>query len=83
MLKNLVSIFDRKASVYGAPVMVRSVGEAERQFADLLSDTQTLPGKHPEDFDLVLCGQFDEDFGSLVPATSLVVIKSGSEVKNA
>lgn len=78
-VKFLVSVFDRKAQVYGAPVMARTLGDSERQFQDLLSDKDSFPGKHPEDFDLVLVGKFDEDSGVVTP--EMHVVMAGTEVQ--
>lgn len=78
-LKKLVSIRDTKVGTFGVVTVVRSFGEAERMFADLVSDAGTLVGKHPEDFDLWHVGDYDDSTGAITPANNLIV--SGSSYK--
>lgn len=52
---------DVRASTYGNPFFVPSVGAAERQFADEINRAaeDNLLYKHPEDFELYELGSYD------------------------
>jgi len=65
MRYKVLSIRDRAIDSYGYPFFSASVGGAVRSF----SDEVNRPGennqlrKHPEDFDLFLLGEFDDQTG--------------------
>lgn len=66
-LYKMFSIRDSKAAAYHPPFYKKSHGEAERDFSDLASDTQTAVGKHPEDYDLYYVGQYNDETGQVLP----------------
>lgn len=72
MKVKLVAVLDTKTEVFGPVSVVRTISEAERLFFDALSDSETLMGKHPEDFKLFVLGQFDQITGSIDPGLSLI-----------
>lgn len=57
------SLFDSKASIYTTPFMMAHRGQAVRAMMDLVQDPNTVPGKHPADFSLMLLGSFDDQSG--------------------
>jgi len=65
MRYKVLAIRDRAIDSYGQPFFSASVGGAVRSF----SDEVNRPGennqlhKHPEDFDLFLLGEFDDQTG--------------------
>lgn len=60
----IVSVRDIKASVYGNPVFVNSLGAAIRSFGDEIQKTDGNPfALHPEDYELYDLGEFDETEG--------------------
>lgn len=61
---HVFSVLDTKAGAYNTPFFSRSLGEAERSFDMLRSDTSTVPGKYPAEFVLVQLGQFDDQSGT-------------------
>lgn len=67
MLK-VVSIFDRASQLYGRPAFVPHVGSSIRDFSDEVNrSAQDNPlFKHPEDFDLYVLCDFDEDKGMFI-----------------
>lgn len=77
MKVKLVTIRDSKTQLFGSVTQVRNVSEAERSFEDLLSDEQSLMGKHKSDFDLYCVGEFDLETGDIVPC--LVCVSRGSD----
>lgn len=65
----LVSIKDRALEAYQAVGNVRAKGEAIRVFMDMIADSNTPQGKHPDDYDIYLVGYFDDQTGQLEPTT--------------
>lgn len=65
MVLRAFSVYDVKSDTYSAPFFKGTVGLALRDFADLVSDKSTTPGRHPEDFKLVELGSFDDSNGQL------------------
>lgn len=57
------SVFDAKAQAFGRPFFVGTDGEAIRVFSDAVRDASTPFGKHPEDYSLFRCGEFDLQSG--------------------
>jgi len=65
MRYKILAIRDRAIDSYGQPFYSASVGGAVRSFADEINraaDSNQL-NKHPEDFDLFLLGEFDDQTG--------------------
>lgn len=73
-----VVLFDMKAGVYQRPVLMNSIPEAIRSFGDLISDKDTLIGKHFADFQLIKIGEFDAVNAVMVGCTH-EVLASGSD----
>lgn len=55
----LVSVFDCKAETWSRPVVADSKAAAMRDFGTLVSNKDTLPGQHPEDFQLYCLLEFN------------------------
>lgn len=64
-MKQIFSVYDRKAEFYGPIFLFSAVGEALRAFQELVNDPQSTPGKYPDDFELYRLGYYDEGTGSL------------------
>lgn len=55
---------DNKANATFGPLLTcRNDAEATRYFRDLLGNKQTLPGQHPQDFDLYCTASYDDQTG--------------------
>ena len=83
MKLNVMSVYDRQAQLYGSPYYAVSQGSAIRGFADEINraDEQNTLYKHPDDFELVLLGTFDDEqalFELLSVPTRLI---TGSQAK--
>lgn len=65
MKRNLYSVYDHKAELYGTPFALITNGEAVRAFKRLVEDKNTMPGQYPGDFQLVHLGTFDDSTGKL------------------
>jgi len=65
MRYKILVIRDRAIDAYGQPIFAASVGGAVRSFADEINrpNENNQLHKHPEDFDLFLLGEFDDQTG--------------------
>lgn len=54
----LVSVYDTKAETWSRPVVADSKAAAMRDFGTLVTNKDTLPGQHPEDFQLFCLLEF-------------------------
>ncbi|AZL82667.1 nonstructural protein [Apis mellifera associated microvirus 60] len=67
MVLKILASYDKKTALYDRPFLVRHVNEALREWDIVCKDQQTKYGKNPEDFDLYLVGQFDDETGEVIP----------------
>ena len=67
MVTKMYSFFDKKAGCYLTPFFSQADGSATRVATDLVSDPNTVMGRHPADFSLVLIGSFDDQLGLVSP----------------
>lgn len=79
MLLQFFSVYDSKAEMYMRPFLFQSNAEAVRSFSDLCNDTDTLCGKHPEDFTLFHLGEFNDQDGSITTSGVLATLGNGVE----
>lgn len=79
----VVSIKDRAADAFGRPAYVATEGVAIRQFQDEVNraseDNQLYV--HPDDFDMYLLGEFDDNSGKFELLEIPKVIAMGKQVK--
>lgn len=76
MMLRLYSIYDRKMCVYLTPFPARGEVDATRQISASFSNPQmreTPVVSHPEDFDLVHVGMFDDESGEIERVKPAVV----------
>lgn len=65
MIVQAYSLYDRKALRYHAPFFAVTDGEAIRSCSDLVQDTNTTVGRHPNDYVLYCVGSYRDDDGHL------------------
>ena len=77
----IFTIFDSVSEKSGNIFTTETIGEAERQFHDALKNAQegSLFRTHPEDFSLILLGEFDEKLMEIVD-TKKQKISSGKPI---
>lgn len=78
MILKAYSIYDRKSFQYHPPFFASTDGAAARSFADLANDMQTNVGRHPNDYVLFCCGEFDDQKGAMVPVSPLLHVADAS-----
>lgn len=76
-LHQLFTIYDRKAAFYLPLFQMRSHAEAERQFADIVTSSDTPIAKYPADYDLVCLGSIDLETGMITPTYPVETIING------
>lgn len=81
MIYLLVSIKDRAIDAFQPLGNVRAEGEAIRVFKDMLADTNTPQGKHPDDYDLYIVGTFDDQTGYVEPEGKPRKLADGKTIK--
>lgn len=73
----VVSIFDRASEIYGRPAFVPAKGSAIRSFTDEVNreapDNELY--RHPDDFDLYVLGDFDDQVGVVVGDKPYVLVR--------
>ena len=82
MMQFIVSVKDRAADVFNRPFFVPHRNVAIRDFTDEVnrSATDNQLNRHPDDFDLYLLGQFDDNTGSFIPEEAPLVLVRGKDV---
>lgn len=66
VIKNLYSVFDRKA-LYGPLFTAVTDGDASRMAAQALTDPNSMLSKFPADYRLDCVGSFNAETGELIP----------------
>lgn len=59
----IVAVKDTAVNAFEAPFCVRAIGEAVRGFADAVKNPESPISRHPSDYLLFECGEFDSDSG--------------------
>lgn len=63
----ICSIRDQKAEAWMTPLFFQSKAQAVRSFGDAVNDGQSEFSKHPEDYVLFYLGDWDPEYGALLP----------------
>lgn len=58
---------DIVANVWSPPMFVPHIGIAIRSFGDECRNKESPLGKHPEDYELWLVGEYDDNSGQMEP----------------
>lgn len=77
----MYAIRDSKAEAFHPPFYKGTHGEAERDFRNLINDSQSQPSKYPEDFDLYYVGEWDRLSGKVQPLDTPQHIIKGVQLK--
>ena len=82
MMQFIVSVKDRAADVFNRPFFVPHRNVAIRDFTDEVnrSSADNQLNKHPDDFDLYLLGQFDDNNGTFIAEEAPLVLVRGKDV---
>lgn len=71
MILKAYSIYDRKTLQYHPPFFSSTDAAAVRSFGDLVNDSSSTVGNHPNDYVLYLVGEYDDQKGALIPCVPL------------
>lgn len=81
----VVSVKDRAADVFNRPFFVPHRNVAIRDFTDevnrVAADNQL--NKHPDDFDLYLLGEFDDNKGEFFNTTPQVLVRAKDVIQSS
>lgn len=64
-MKVIVALKDTAARVFGTPFFVQATAQAVRSLRDEVNSKESTSdvNRHPDDFELYMVGEFDEDSG--------------------
>jgi len=81
----VVSVKDRAADVFNRPFFVPHRNVAIRDFTDEVnrSAVDNQLNKHPDDFDLYLLGEFNDNSGEFVMITPQVLVRAKDVVQSS
>ena len=74
---NIYSLYDRKAQYYLPLFAMRSDADAIRQFAVIVSTSDTPVSQYPADYDLVRLGSIDLESGLINPEYPCGIVING------
>lgn len=80
MILRMFAIRDVKALAFMVPFFMPQEGMAIRAFQDMVNDKEHMCSRHPEDFALVLLGEFDDNNGAVVPLDAPKVISQAHQL---
>jgi hypothetical protein len=76
MKLTVVAVYDSKAEHFHPPVYGRTPAEAIRGFGSACRADGNPLGEHPEDFQLMLVGEFDQASGVLTGREPMVIARA-------
>lgn len=79
MVKNIYSVYDKKAKYYSTVFLFSQDAEAVRAFSDVVKDKRTMIGLHPSDFSLYRIGRFDDNTGGVDKLTPVYFLNNGDD----
>lgn len=78
----LISVFDKKASIYWPPMAFDSLAQAMRSYATaFLKERETALVQFPDDFDIYEVGQFEQGDGQVTPTWPPQFLEHISNIK--
>lgn len=81
MILKVLAVFDSKAGFFGQPFFEQREAAGVRAFGDAVNDSSNPANqwnKHPEDFQLFMIGEFDNESGELIPSLPKALISAAS-----
>lgn len=81
MIYHTFTIYDIKAQNYHIPYNLKNEAIAQREFADIVNDTNTTINKHPEDYTLFKIGTWDDQTAQFKQKKSPISLGTGVEFK--
>lgn len=79
MTYKVMAIRDLKVNIFNMPWFALSIGQAIRNFGDLVQDPQSAQNKHPEDYNLYQLGEFDDETGAFQNLVAPTHVASGKD----
>lgn len=63
MLFKMYAIYDMKSRQYASPMLAVNDEVALRMFEEIAADKSGQVGRHPDDYQLILIGEYDDSSG--------------------
>lgn len=63
MILQVIAVFDRAVAAFMQPMFIPHKGAAVRSFTDWVNDSNSEFSKHPEDYELYLLAEYDDQKG--------------------
>lgn len=81
-MKPILVVKDRALNVYNLPFTQQTVAQAVRGFTDEVNSDPTRSGvaQHPDDYDLYLIGQYDEQTANIKPLDMIELVVRGKDL---
>lgn len=76
----IVVVKDRATEAFGQPFFVKHVNEALRSFADEVNRDGSSLAAHPDDYDLYVVGEFDDQAGTVGVSDGPVIVARGKDL---
>lgn len=76
----ILAIRDRQLGAFMQPAAFQSIGQGIRSFRDETNNRESPLNKHPEDYDLYHCGNWDEKNGKIEAFPEPTQIAIGSNL---
>lgn len=80
-MAKVCAVRDRAIDAFMQPMFVQATGQAIRAFMDECNRADSPIAAHPEDYDLYLIGEYEENSGLLVACTPPKMLAIGKDSK--
>lgn len=67
MVRPVLSVYDSKSKVFGSPFVSVNQDVAKRDFSRAVNDPNSQLFHNPEDFNLFILADFDDESGQIAP----------------
>lgn len=80
MKHQVFAVYDVKAEAYMRPYFAPTKGVGVRAFEDEVANAETPAGMHPEDYQLYILGEFDDNEGKFILPSAPLHVLNGVQV---
>lgn len=76
----IVVVKDRAVDCFGTPFFVKHPAEAVRSFSDEVNREGSTLAAHPDDYDIYMVGEFDDQTGAVRPSVDVDLLARGKDL---
>lgn len=83
--KKIFTVKDRALDIYNLPFTMNTAAQAVRSFTDEINGdkTRSQVAQHPDDYDLYIIGEYDEQTAAVLPLQPIEMIVRGKDLIRA